>query len=336
MKKETLLSISERTGISMTTISRVLNGKASKYRISKKTAEAVLREVRECGYQPLMSAQNLRKSQSGLIGLLLPSVSNIFFAEMASGIISELHSKGYTAIVMDMMEDPDNLMPSLKALLAHNVEGIIASPCGDSPVLLEKVAEKVPVVLIDRYFPDSALPYVTTDNFRGGAEGTAELIRFGHRKITCIQGPSNSESNLERVRGYREMMTANDLEDCIEVTGSEFSIKNGYLETKLLLAREDRPTAIFALSNMIFFGVMKAVREARLRIPDDISVVSFDDYVFLDYLTPPITRVSQPVDDMASLATMMLLDMIKGKREVNSQIKLAPSIVSGKSIRIAE
>ena len=336
MKKETLKTISARTGYSITSISRVLNGKAAKYRISKKTADAILREVGACGYQPLFSAQKQHKAESGLVGLLLPLVSNIFFAEMASVIISELHSNGYTAIVMDMMENPDNLMRSLKALLAHNVEGIIVSPCGDSPVLLEKVAENIPVVLIDRYFPDSWLPYVTTDNFKGGMDGTAELIRFGHKKITCIQGPLNSEANLERVRGYKEAMRAEGLENFIDVTGSEFSIDNGYLKTKILLARPDRPTAIFALSNMIFFGAMKAIREARLRIPDDISVVSFDDYVFLDYLTPPITRVGQPVHEMASLATKMLLDRLGGGSGANSKIKLAPSIVGGKSVRVAE
>lgn len=333
MKKETLSSISARTGFSITTVSRVLSGNALKYRISPKTAAVVLAEAKRCEYVPSALAQSLRTKKSEMIGLLLPSVSNPFFADMASVIIAELDKFGYMTIVVDTMESEVRMVDNARALIHRNVDGIIAVPCGDSPVALERIEKDVPVVLVDRYYPNTRLSYVTTNNFKGSFDACKLLISKGYKRIVCIQGELWSTPNKERVSGYMSAMRESGLEEEAMVVGNEFSSQNGYLETKLLMSIPSRPEAIFALSNTIALGALKAVREVGMRVPKDVALLSFDDNAYMDYMTPSITRVSQPVDDMAKLSVKILLDSIKNPdRKKSSQLALSATILQGESI----
>lgn len=329
--KETLSTMAERLGYSATTISRVLSGKAEKYRISPDTVNAVLREARRCNYSPSVAAQSLRTRRSNTIGLLLPSVANPYFADMASVIITELNSAGYTTIVVDTMESEQRLSESARSLISRQVDGILAVPCGEKGMDLEMLSAQIPVVLIDRYYEDTSLPYVTTNNYQGGLDATRHLLSRGHTRISCIQGVQSSMPNKERVRGYVKAMEDEGLAQDIDIIGNEFSVQNGYLETKLLMSRAQRPTAIFALSNTIMLGALKAIREAGLHIPEDVALISFDNNLYMDYMTPSITRISQPVEDMAKLAVKILLDKIKGASNCGSQLRLSPIMVAGES-----
>ena len=323
--------MAERLGYSATTISRVLSGKAEKYRISPDTVNAVLREARRCNYSPSVAAQSLRTRRSNTIGLLLPSVANPYFADMASVIITEPNSAGYTTIVVDTMESEQRLSESARSLISRQVDGILAVPCGEKGMDLEMLSAQIPVVLIDRYYEDTSLPYVTTNNYQGGLDATRHLLSRGHTRISCIQGVQSSMPNKERVRGYVKAMEDEGLAQDIDIIGNEFSVQNGYLETKLLMSRAQRPTAIFALSNTIMLGALKAIREAGLRIPEDVALISFDNNLYMDYMTPSITRISQPVEDMAKLAVKILLDKIKGASNCGSQLRLSPIMVAGES-----
>lgn len=308
-------------------------GNAAKYRICKATEEIIVQEARRCAYTPVALAQKLRSKSTKTIGLLVPSVSNPYFADLASGIITELDRNGYLTIVMDTMENETKMVDNARSLAQRNIDGIIAVPCGDNPVALERINQDVPVVLVDRFYSTSALPYVTTNNYKGSIEACDALLSRGYKKIVCIQGELSSGPNRERVRGYLDTMKRAGLEEIISVVGNEFSIQNGYLETKLLLNKRDSFDAIFALSNTIVLGAMKAIREVGLRIPEDIAIISFDDNMYMEYLTPAITRVSQPVGDMAKLAAKILLDRINNPTDNRvSQLKLSPSIIYGASV----
>lgn len=331
--KETLSSIAERTGYSVTSVSRVLSGQAEKYRISEKARKEILEEARRCNYSPNILARNLRTNRTNTIGLLMPSVANPYFADLSSVIISEAHKHGYTTIVTDSMESVDNQKANIAMLISRRVDGIIAAPCGDNPSLLEEINRTiVPVILVDRVFKDSMLPYVTTNNYSGGLEATNALIRNGHKRIACIQGVRTSVPNMKRVNGYIDALKRVGFEENAIVVGNEFSLQNGYLETKLLLNGPSRPTAIFALSNTIGLGAIKAIREAGLRIPQDISLITYDNNVYMDYLIPPITRISQPVEEMAKLAVKILFESIEGGRRLSTQIELAPDLIARDSI----
>lgn len=323
-----------RLGCSQTTISRVLSGQGDKYRISDETVKRVLAEAQRCNYTPSLVAQSLRKNKTNSIGLLIPSVANPFFADMASVIIAEAHARHFTTIVVDMMEDGSNQDEAVAAVLSRQVDGIIVIPCAANSTLLEEINNNViPVVLVDRYYEEAPLSYVTTNNFKGGLQATELLISNGHKRIACIQGVPETMPNTMRVRGYRKAMEEAGLESFEVIRGNEFSVQNGYLETKMLLGSTPCPTAIFALSNTILLGAIKAIREAGLRIPEDISIISFDNNKYLDYMVPPIHRVSQPVEDMAKLASRILFEKIAGIAvpEV-TRIALAPVLVTGASV----
>ena len=323
--------MAERLGCSATTISRVLSGKAEKYRISEATVKAVLREARRCNYTPSATAQILRTKKSNTIGLLLPSVSNPYFADMASVIISELSDSNFTTIVVDTMESEQKLNESARSLISRQVDGLIAVPCGENGEEMEMLSGLTPLVLIDRYYENTSLPFVTTNNYQGGLDATKHLLSRGHSRITCIQGVQSSMPNKERVRGYCRAMEEAGLAENINIVGNEFSVQNGYLEAKLLMSREIRPTAIFTLSNTIMLGALKAIREAGLSIPQDVALISFDNNLYMDYMTPSITRISQPVEDMSKLAVKILLDKLNGESNCNSQLRLSPMMVAGES-----
>ena len=331
--KETLSTIASRLGVSVSTVSRVLSGDAERHRIPKSTAERILKEADRCNYTPSHSARSLRTSKSYAIGLVIPSMSNPFFADMASVIIEGANSRGYTAIIVDTMEAESNQKKAVDSLVSRQVEGIIVAPCGGEEHLTALSDAGLPVVLIDRYFEHSSLPYVTTNNYKGGVIATQTLLDYGHKDIACIQGVTSSMPNMMRVQGYLDKMKEAGLEDRITVVGSEFSIQNGYLEARLLLCGDHCPTAIFALSNTIGLGVMKAIREMNLRIPEDISLISFDNNIYLDYMIPPIARVSQPLEDMSRLATKILFERIADITIPSSHVMLSPSLIPGGSVR---
>ena len=305
MKKETLVSIAERSGCSISTVSRVLSGNAAKYRISQRTVARVTEEVKRCNYTPSLLAKGLRTNRTDTIGLLIPNIENSFFAGVAGVVIRESRNYNYKVVVVDTQE-----------VLASVQEG------------------GMPLVLIDRYLPDAGmLSYVTTDNYRGAVMATEYLLENGHRRIACIQGTPHSMPVRDRVRGFGDTLRAHGLGDRIVVTGEDFSVQNGYLETKLALAREERPTAIFALSNLILLGVVKAVHESGLRIPDDISVVSFDDNMLFNYLDPAITCIGQPTDEIGTLAVKLLIRAVREPGAAPSHLHLPPSLIIRRSVR---
>lgn len=329
MKATTLKTISDATGFSVTTISRVLNGKSEQYRISKTSADAIIAEAKKCNYPFESTSQNLRNKDSKTIGLLIPYISNPYFADLASIIISEFDKNGYSIVVIDTMEDSSRMIEGIKSMIQRKVAGIIVVPCGKYSKEFDTLSKRIPMVVLDRYYEESTLPYVVTNNYQGGFSATSKLIEKGHRKIACIQGVSSSSPNRERVQGYIDAMKSAGLEEEINVTGNDFTIHNGYVETKLLLSMEERPSAIFALSGTILLGSVKAVRESGAMIPEDIEYVSFDNNTFLDYLMPSISRINQPIEAMATLAVKILLDRISGENHFNSQIRLSPSFISG-------
>lgn len=317
--KETLQTISRRTGFSISTVSRVLSGKAEKYRICESTVALIKEEAAKRGYTPSALAKSLRTSKSDTIGLIVPSIANPYFADIASVILAEARQYGYSTIIEDSSEN-ETLQESLIGdLVSRQVDGIIVVPCGTDASLLEKIArDNVPVIQIDRFIEGSSLPFVVSDNCDGGFKGAEILLKAGHRDIACIQGVHDSTPNRERIKGFKAAM-AQFADAAGSIVGNAFSIENGYLETKLLLHRPKRPSAIFALSNTIALGVMKALREEGLSIPEDMSLISFDNIVYLDYMQPPITRISQSVEKVGRMAVKILLEMIENPRSDTRQ-----------------
>ncbi len=331
--KATLDTIASNTGFAKSTVSRVLSGKADESRISEETIKKIKKEAEKCGYIANYVAKKMRSERTHTIGLVVPTISNPYFAELSSVIISEAQKYGYTTIVTDTNEDEETQNLSVASLLKGKVDGIIIVPAGNDPKFLEQTNEKyIPVILVDRYYENSTLPYIVTNNYRGGYEATMTLIRNGHKRIACIQGPPTT-SNRKRVEGYLNALKDAQIGNEAIVVGDDFSIRNGYMETMLLLRDQaKRPTAIFAVSNTIGLGAFKAIKEAKMKIPDEISLITFDNYVYLDYLEPSITRLGQMVDEMGKMAVKLLMDSIISHKVVKSQIELAPGLILRESV----
>lgn len=333
MANETLVTISQRTGFSISTISRVLNGQAEKYRISATTVRLIEEEAKRCNYIPNLLAKGLTTRRTNIIGLLIPSVDNPYFANIASVVIRQAKTQGFTTMIVDTMENEKNEQQDVLSLISRKVDGIIIVPCDRDPAFLERISKhNIPIVLIDRYFNATSLPYVCTDNYQGGYEATMHLIGLGHERIACIQGVPYSMPNKERVRGYREALRQNNLEINARISGTDFSVQNGYLETKLLLNGPSIPTAIFTLSNTILLGAVKAIRESGFRIPQDISIISFDNNTYLDYLDPAVTRVSQPTEEIGILAVKILTESIADNKTGDTQILIPPKLIVCNSV----
>lgn len=331
--KETLTSLARKTGFSIATISRVLSGKAEENRISPETRDAILKAAEESNYSPNVIARNLRTNRTNTIGLLLPSIANPYFADIASVIIKEARKFRFTTIVMDSDENEESEKSAMSTLISRQVDGIIAVPIDSRAGLFEEVSRKLlPVILIDRYFTDSSLPYVSTNNYLGSIMAIDHLIMNGHTDIACIQGATGSIPNKKRVLGYYAALEKAGIKDKATVVGSEFSEQNGYMETKLLMNRPKRPTAIYALSNTIALGAMKAIRENGLSIPSDISLISFDDNIYMDYMTPAISRIGQATEEMGKIASRLLFECIQNKTRCSTQIELAPTLIPRSSV----
>ena len=335
MKKDTLLTISEKTGYSISTVSRVLSGKGKKYRISQNTIDYVTEVAKSCNYTPDLIAQSLRTRKTNTIGLTIPSIENPFFSNLSGVIINQLKSRGYNIILSDTMENVDNEVEALNSFVSRNVDGIIAVPVSSSPLYIEQISKMIPVVLIDRYFENTTLPYVCTDNYYGAYIATEFLISKGYRRLLAIQGVPASMPNKERLRGFRQAVEDHRAEGVQEtVSGDSFSVESGYSETFSALTSSDRPDAIFAFSNTILLGAIKAIRELGLVIPDDVALISFDNNRFLDFLDPVITRVEQPISVIGNLVTDNIIRMIESEERdavASSQVLVRPTLIMGHS-----
>lgn len=334
MKKDTLLSISERTGFSISTVSRVLSGKGPQYRISQKTIDYIKEVAQSCNYTPNLIAQSLRTNRTNTIGLLVPNIDNPFFSTLAAVIINQFKSRGYNILLSDTMEHESNEIQAVESYVSRKVDGIIAVPVSGSPDYLEEVAKGIPVVLIDRYFENTTLPYVCTDNYYGGYMATEHLINKGYRNLLAIQGVPTSMPTKERLRGFQQAVA--DFSDSgvqAHVSGDSFSVENGYREVLAALQSGMKPDAVFAFSTTILLGVIKALREMKLRIPEDVALISFDNNKFLDYLDPAMTRIEQPVNTIGKLATDNIIRMVEGETNDKeaAQILIRPVLIEGRS-----
>lgn len=310
--KVNLLSIAEKTGYSVSTVSRVLSGKAGKYRISQAAADLIRQEAERSQYRPNLVAQALRTQKSHTIGLMVPGIDNPFFATLASGVNTLLAARGYHTLLADSREDEEEEAAALEMFRRRSVDGIIAVPVASSPRLHEEVSKTVPLVLIDRYFESTFLPYVCTDNYAGAVMATQYLLSKGYKRIMAVQGVQASMPNQERVRGFRAAMEGSSVKSL--VTGDAFSVENGYRQIMKVFRDEGtRYDAVFAFSTTILLGVIDALRTLGLRIGVDVGVISFDNNSFLDFLDPAVTRVGQPLREAGEIAVNTLFSLIESR-----------------------
>ena len=331
-KKITLEDLSQRSGLSKTTISRVLSGKSHEFRINADTTRLVIDTAVEMNYRPELVARLLQSRQRYTIGLVVPNLSNPYYASLAETVAQEAQRQNLIVALFDSQNNPSIEDAAILKMRAMKTAGILLVPSGTDARPLEKVASLIPIVQLDRYISGSHLPYVSSNNFKGAYEAVTMLLQYGHRNITVVQGDTTSITSSERVRGCRQAVSDFGEPCVLDVRGNDFSSRNGYLETLLALGREDRPTAIFTLSNSILYGAVRALHEKGLTWPNDISLVSFDTSNVVELMQPSITRVEQPVLSMAVAALKMLTNKIFADQQSTSGLLLTPTLVKRDSV----
>ena len=335
-KNTTLKVIAERAGVSATTVSRVLTGKSREYRISKKTEDLVTRISDELNYEPDILARSLRIKQTFTVGMIVPDISNPFFASITRYVENESRKAGYSVIVCDSQEDTKLEKDAIRILKMRKVDGMIICPVGkESKHISNILKQNVPVVIVDRYFPEFDVPCIVSDNYDGSVQAVNYLVKNGHRKIAFIQGVINTSVNRDRLKGYIDAHEMNNIPiNKSFIVGEDFGEQNGYIGTKILLNEPDRPTAIFGTSNLISIGAIRAIKEEHLKIPDDISLIAFDDQPYFDFLDPPITSVRQKKDDLGNISISLLLNSLRGNISYEKKRIMVPTeLIVRRSVR---
>ena len=330
-----LVDIARKTGYSVSTVSRALSGNSSKYKISQTTVEEIRAVASKIGYRMNTLARGLKSKKTYEIGVAVSDILNPFFATLIKSISKEVRIIGFTLMLCDSDENADFEKESIGHLLERRVEGLIIAPVGIySEYFQDLQKSNIPTILVDRIFQNSLFDTVSVDNFKGSCLATEYLIKEGHKKIAFIQGLHGAVTNEQRLKGYKETLKHYQIPISSKyIVGDDFRSLNGYLQTKTLLKYNNPPTAIFAAGDLIALGCVQAINEENLQIPQDISLVTFDDPRYFAHLSPPITAVRQPVTEMGIIAVKLLLDRINNGTVEPKEIQLNPQLIIRNSVK---
>jgi len=306
MNHVTMRDVAREAGVSVNTVSRALAGKPD---VSPETRARVLKVAERLGYQPNRLARGLRSNKTFTIGVIVTDIANPFFAELVKGVEEVARQNGYSIILEDTSEDPEKEARAIQVMLSERVDGLLLTPVQSKKEVVEKVLKsKVPLVLMGRYFSDLEAPYVVSDDVRGAILATEHLIDLGHRNIAHVAGPLHISSAQDRLSGYKQALREHGIPAREEVilTGA-VTLRDGYEAGKELLKLKTLPTAVFAYSDLVAIGLMQALMEEGVKIPEDISLVGYDDIEFSAYTKVPLTTVRIPKRALGQKAVRMLL-----------------------------
>ena len=309
----TLEQVAQAAGVSPSTASRALAGKARQCRISETTERAILQAAKGLGFQASHVARSLRTQRTGLIGLLVPDASNPFFAAIARKATIFAEKQGLSTLLADSHDSIEHERDLLMHLQSRQVEGLIVCPIGDSCTHLKSLSRTgAKVVVVDRWFADTQLPTVTSENEQGAYIATRAILEKGHRRIGCLQGRPGTSSNDERLLGFTKALEGSNIEpDSSLIQGDDFNEPSGYRSTCQLLEMYPDLSALFALSNQNALGALRAFAERKLKVPHDISLVTFDDAPFAEYLASPLSVVRQNIEAIGHCAAELLIEQIR-------------------------
>lgn len=332
-KNATIKSIAAELGVSASTVSRVLNGVGKKYRISTKTIDAVQEMAKSLEYAPNVLAKSLRLNKSSTIGLVVPDISNPWFAKIAKRIEAEARKKGYNIFLYDSDNDLETEQKAITLLQNWMVDGIIIVPIGlEASHLVDASSKGTPVVLIDRYFEHLEIPYVSTNDLEGAYKAVKHLIQNGHKNIACIQGVRGTSSNNQRISGYKKALKEGGIAfDKNLVLGNDFGFENGYHQTLKVIKHLKEVTALFSTGNQITLGALKALAENDIAVPKDISIVSYDEHDYSELLYTPLTTVSHLESHEIGEIALDLLFAPDAKKTQNTLLPV--TLIKRKSVK---
>lgn len=318
--RATIKDVAAEAGVSTTAVSLVLNGKSNK--ISEKTKKQILDVVEKLNYRPNHIAMSMVTKTTQTIGLVLPDISNIYFSELSKLIEQACYDHGYNVLYGNTHDMARRDIDYINIFLDRNVDAIIVILSNSIDEHLRDIQKLIsststPFIVVDRKLDIEAGTTIIVNQKLGGYLATQHLINLGHRSIGCITGPKNVYSSIERLNGYKEaLLEANiPIQENLIFEG-DFHRESGMKALPYLLGRG--VTAIFAFNDMMALGVYKQASYYNLSIPDNLSLVGYDDIFISDFITPPLTSIEQPVKNLADEAVNQVLNAIENKNTENN------------------
>jgi DNA-binding LacI/PurR family transcriptional regulator len=300
--------VAKQAGVSIATVSRVINGLPN---VSADTRRKVLRAIKALNYQPSRTAQRLRAKRSRVLGVIISDIENPFFTSVVRGIEDFAYERGYSLVLCDSDEDGEKERLYIDVLRAEGVAGVILAPTARvNSHLANLIAHGIPVVAIDRPIEDLGVDSVSVANAEGAFQAVEHLLRLGHRRIGLVS-MQFIPTGRERRAGYLRALHQYDIHVSHRLIRLGLAKPEaGYECARQLLQLAPRPTALFVDDNMMMLGVLAAIRDGGLCIPDDISVVGFDDMPWAPLLQPALTVVAQPTYELGRQAAEHLLERL--------------------------
>lgn len=322
----TIKDVARAAGVSPSTVSRALNDSPL---IREETKARIRRIAEELGYERNELARGLVMGASGAVGLVIPDITNPFFAEVTRGVGEVAHAQGYGVILCNTEEDPDRERSYIGLLRRKRVDGLIlTSVTAEDPYLKTLARSKMPFVLVSRSSKVVDAPYVGVDDRLGGRLAVEHLVELGHRDIAFIGGPAGVQSCLDRLAAFEAVLVERGIPVREEWIGfSDFTQESGYKVALRYLSGKKRPTAVFAANDVVALGVLQAADELGLSVPEDLSVVGYDDISYAALPRIQLTTVAQPSFDMGKIAAEWLLSTLRGRPQRRLYRLLTPKLV---------
>jgi len=324
----TIKDVALRAGVSVTTVSHVVNDTRH---VSAKGRERVEEAIRELGYVPNAMARSLKSNTTSTLGMLIPNSSNPYFAEIVRIVEDRCFGAGYTLVLCNTDDEPRRQSVYLQVLAERRIDGLIVVSTGagdDDSLVTQLHGLRIPTVLVDREIADPACDLVETAHMQGGLLAVRHLLSLGHKRIACIGGPVGVMPSEQRIEGWRMALAeagAAPNADALLWRGG-FTIQGGYEAMHAILRTEHAPSAVFVCNDLMAIGALRAAHESGVHVPDDLSIVGFDDIELSAYTSPPLTTVAQPKERIGALAVDMLLERVGGKRRDARKVVLQPEL----------
>lgn len=311
-KPTSIKDIARMANVSSSTVSRALQNSPL---ISRRTAEKVQRIAKQSGYRVSAIARGLVTQRTKSIGVVVTTIADPFVSEVVSGIEDCCNDHGYSVFLANSNADPDRETKVVHSFSERRVEGIIVTSSRVGALYLPLLSEtRIPIVLVNNQHPGEFVNSILIENVKASAEITNHLIKLGHRRIAYLGDRFGYQSDTERFAGYREALERAGLPFAPElVVHGEGKCEGADAAVEVLLGLSNTPTAIVCYNDMTAFGVVRQLHLNKIRVPEDISVVGFDDLFIATYMQPPLTTLQQPRRLMGRLATESLLRLISGQ-----------------------
>jgi DNA-binding LacI/PurR family transcriptional regulator len=323
----TMADVAREARVSVATVSRLLNNQDT---VSPETAQRVFAAIEKLSYEPNLLARNLRKNESRVILILSPNVTNPYYAHILSGIGDAAAELGYSALIFNTGDERAREIEGLEMLEKRRADGAILMSSDVNCDWLLTYANRFPLVQCSEYGPEVDIPHVSIDNYQATQESMEYLLELGHRRIAMISSENDYISTALRMQGYRDTLTQHHMmvhQDYIRCASHDYSFKSGKSKAKELMALDPHPTAIFCISDTLALGAITAIKELGLRVPEDVTVIGFDDVEHTTMFHPYITTVAQPCYELGRRSAQLLYAQMSQAKEMSRQLILEHRLI---------